>query len=368
MNILHLLPALHSGGVEQVVLELCESLPQHGYECRVISGGGRMVDDILAAGASHITRPVGKKSLRVLVEALWLKRHLLDHPTDVLHVHSRVPAWVAQIALKLMPADKRPKLVSSFHGIYSTNVYSKVMTRGDAVIAVSDYTKQHILKSYPDTDASKIHVIYNSVDTTMYYPAYHPSEEWLTRWKSEYPELQGKFLLSLPGRVTRLKGHLHLIPLMKRLLELGIPAHAMIVGDCSANKLSYKQEVEKQIDAAGLREHISWLGRRKDLRDITCVSAVTLSLTLRPETFGKTTLEALALGRAAIGYEHGGVGEQLRCFLPEGCSPTGDPIAMAEKLAGWHQQMPSPRCELPEVFQRAHMIESHVKVYERCFK
>ncbi len=367
MKVLHLLPNLHSGGVEQVVLELCESLPKHGYECRVISGGGRMVDDILATGATHITRPVGKKSPRALLEALWLKRHLLDEPVDVLHVHSRVPAWIAQIALKLMPAAKRPKLVSTFHGTYSINAYSKVMTRGDELIAVSDYTKEYMLEHFPDTPAEKIHVIHNSVNAEMYHPGYRPSEEWLAGWKSEYPEFQGRFLLSLPARITRLKGQLHLIPIVQYLLEKGIPVHAIIVGECSKSKQRYRREVEQKIAEAGLTEHITWLGLRRDLRDISCVTDVTLSLTLRPETFGKTTLEALSLGRPAMGYEHGGVGEQLRYFLPDGCSPTADPIAMAEKLAVWYQHLPTPVLELPEPFQRARMIDAHVQVYEKCF-
>ncbi len=323
-----------------------------------------MVDDILATGAKHFTRPIGKKSLRTLCEAFWLKRHLLENPVDIVHVHSRVPGWVARLALKLMPADKRPKLVSSFHGAYSVNGYSKVMTRGEAVIAVSDYTKEYILKNFPETEGEKIHVIYNAVDSTMYHPAYRPSEEWIKRWKSDYPELQGKFLLCLPGRITRVKGHPHLIPLMKYLLERGIPAHTIIVGECSKSKLKYKREVEKQIAEAGLGEHISWLGLRRDLRDITCVSSVTISLTLQPETFGKTTLEALSLGKVAMGYEHGGVGEQLRSFLPDGCCPTGDPVAMAEKLARWYEHMPTPLLALPRIFSLDYMVEAHTKVYK----
>ncbi len=367
MKVLHLLPNLNSGGVEQVVLELCESLPQYGWECQVVSGGGSMVDAISKTGASHITRPIGKKSLRTLTEAFWLKRHLLDHPVDVLHVHSRVPAWVARFALMLMPTDKRPKLVTTFHGTYSINFYSKVMTRGDALIAVSDYTKEYMLEHFPDTPADKIHVIHNSVDAEMYNPDYRPSDEWLARWRSEFADLEGRFVLCLPARITRLKGHLDLVALMKRLLELGVPAHVLIVGECSANKLRFKDEVVQRLNAEGLADRVSWLGLRRDLRDITCVSDVTLSLTQRPETFGKTTLEAVALGRAAIGYEHGGVGEQLRYFLPDGCSPTKDPLAMADKLARWYECLPRPVLVLPTPFQQANMIKAHVRVYEQCF-
>ncbi len=367
MKILHLLPTLNSGGVEHVVLELCESLPAHGYECSVISGGGHMVPEVTATTAKHTQRPIGKKSPIALREIFWLRRELLRNPVDIVHIHSRMPAWVAQSASKLMPKSKRPKIVSTFHGTYSTNGYSAIMTKGDALIAVSDYTKQYMLKHYPETQADKITVIHNSVNASRYYPDYEPSAQWLQTWREQYPQFEGKYLLCLPARITRLKGQEHLIPLVKKLHEKGIPAQALIVGECSKSKLPYKREMEQKIAAAGLTDSITWLGLRRDLRDITCAVDVTLSLTLRPETFGKTTLEALALGRPAIGYEHGGVGEQLDYFLPEGKSPTADPLAMAEKLASWYPKPPLPLRELPRPFQRAEMINAHVRVYQSLF-
>ncbi len=366
MKILHLLPSLSSGGVEQVVLELCESLPEHGIECHVISAGGEMVSNILATGATHISRPIGNKSWSFFYEIFWLKRHLLAHPVDIVHVHSRLPAWVAYFAIKLIPEPQRPKIVSTFHGTYSINPYSKVMTQGDRLIAVSDYAKEYMIKHFPSTVVEKISVIHNSVDAQKYNPSYKPSLDWLKEWKRKFPEFEGKFLLCLPARVTRLKGIEHLVPLVKNLLDRGIPVHALIVGECSKKKRRFKREIEKKIARAGISNAITWMGLRRDLRDITCVCDVTISLTLRPESFGKTTLEALSLGRPVIGYEHGGVGEQLRYFLPEGCSPTGDPLAMAAKLADWYHHLPTPLLELPTPFRHDKMIEAHVQVYRDC--
>ena len=58
------------------------------------------------------------------------------------------------------------------------------------------------------------------------------------------------------------------------------------------------------------------------------VSAVVFSLSTRPESFGRTTLEALALGRPVVAYDHGGVGEQMRAIFPSGCAPPGDEAAL----------------------------------------
>ncbi|MCS5569592.1 MAG: glycosyltransferase family 4 protein, partial [Pseudomonadales bacterium] len=67
-----------------------------------------------------------------------------------------------------------------------------------------------------------------------------------------------------------------------------------------------------------LSKHIVFLGHRSDLRDIMSVADIVLSLSTRPESFGRTVLEALSLGTPVVGYRHGGVGEILNEVCPEG--------------------------------------------------
>jgi glycosyltransferase involved in cell wall biosynthesis len=47
-------------------------------------------------------------------------------------------------------------------------------------------------------------------------------------------------------------------------------------------------------------------------------------LSTKPESFGRTVLEALSMGVPVVGYAHGGVGEQLTRLYPQGCVPLGD--------------------------------------------
>jgi glycosyltransferase involved in cell wall biosynthesis len=58
-------------------------------------------------------------------------------------------------------------------------------------------------------------------------------------------------------------------------------------------------------------------------------SALVLQLSTKPEAFGRTVLEALSLGRPVLGFEHGGVGEQLREWFPGGAVPLGDAARLA---------------------------------------
>lgn len=363
MKVMHLLPSLSSGGVEQVVLELCEGLCARGVENIVVSAGGSMVPGIEATGARHILRPIGKKSLFTLFQVGKMARLIRAEKPDVLHLHSRVPAWVGHLACRRIPAAERPVVVSSFHGFHSVNAYSAIMAKGDRIIAVSQCMREHILENYPKAPAESIVVIPNSVDSARFNPEYKPGKEWLDKWYADYPELKGKYTLCLPGRITRLKGATHLGPILQYLRSKGIPAHAVIVGETKKGKEAYRDEVQAGFVEAGVADCVTWTGHRRDLADVLCACDVTLSLTLQPESFGKTTLEALALGRPVAGYEHGGVGEQLRQFLPDGMVATGNPQAMAERLEKWYSERPEPITPVPAPYRREDMIQAHIDLY-----
>lgn len=363
MKVIHLLPSMESGGVEQVVLELGKGFSQRGIENIVISAGGRLVSQLKEEGSYHIRMDIGKKSISSLLKISRLRRLLLHEKPDILHLHSRMPAWIGYLAWKGMPEENRPGLVTSVHGFYSVNAYSAIMTKGERVIAVSRCIRDYITGKYPKTPVKNIRVIPNAIIPETHYYGYTPQLEWMRQWYANYPELEGKFTLCLPGRITRVKGHMDLIPIMQALLKQNIPAHAVIVGEAKRGKEEYKKEVLKAFEEAGLADHTTWVGHRRDLRDVQSACSVTLSLTNMPESFGKTTLEALAIGKPVAGYAHGGIREQLEVFFPQGLVPVGDTLAMAEILADWYKSPITPPANIPAPYRMDDMIDSHLAVY-----
>ncbi len=368
MKVIHLLPSLESGGVEQVVLELGKGLSAHGVDNIVISAGGRLVPRLEKEGSRHICMQIGKKSLSTLFRIKALRSIIAELKPDILHLHSRVPAWVGYLAWKKLPPSTRPALVTSVHGFYSVNRYSAIMARGERVIAVSNCIKNYILNSYPNTPERYIRIVPNAIEPEHYYPGYAPSEEWFNGWYMNHPELKGKYTICLPGRITRLKGQLDLIPIMKNLRSRGIPAHAVIVGEAKKGKEEYKNEILRAIEEAELSPHVTWTGHRADLREVLAACSVTLSLTQSPEAFGKSTLEALALGKPVAGYAHGGVKEQLDIFLPEGNIPVGHTGAMADILAQWYETPPRAPGKIPPPFNMQDMIQAHLNIYRELSK
>ncbi len=333
LTVLQVLPALQSGGVERGTLEVGKYLVEHGHRSLVISAGGRMVEQLQHEGSEHFDWDIGKKSPWTLRLIPHLRRFLIDNKVDILHARSRMPAWICYLAWNGMNPATRPRFITTVHGLYSVNPYSAVMTKGERIIAVSETVRDYILRNYPKVPAERIVVIPRGIDPAEYPHGYQPSAEWLAAWQHQHPQLAGKKVLTLPGRITRLKGHEDFIELIARLRKHGESVHGLIVGGASSNKQRYLIELKEKINASGLTEDITFTGHRHDLREIMAVSDIVLSLSTQPESFGRTTLEALSMGVPVIGYDHGGVGEQLKGLYAQGRVPLGDIAGIMRKCS-----------------------------------
>ena len=329
LTVLQALPALQSGGVERGTLEVAHHLVSRGHRSLVVSAGGGMVDRLTQEGSGHLTLPIGRKSLLTLRLVPALRRYLREQRVDVLHIRSRMPGWVAYLAWRGMDPATRPRLVSTVHGMYSVNAYSAVMTRGERVIAVSDTVRDYIAANYPRIDSSRIEVIHRGIDPAEYPPGFRPSAEWLANWSTGYPQLADRKLITLPGRITRLKGHGDFLRLIEQLRTQDPTVHGLIVGGAEPRKQRYLQELKARVAQLGLTGHVTFTGQRGDLREILAISDIVLSLSSKPESFGRTTLEALAMGVPVLGYDHGGVGEILRRHYPAGRVPLHDIAELA---------------------------------------
>lgn len=324
MKVIQILPELNAGGVERGTLEIAAHLVRKGHESIVISNGGRMVEELEKAGSRHVQMPVHRKALASLSEIPRLRKFFSDEKPDIIHLRSRLPAWLAWIAWKSMNRRTRPRLVTTVHGFYSVNAYSAVMTKGEAVIAVSNSVQGYILKNYPKTPSTKVQVIHRGVNETTYPVNFVPSVDWQTTWENTYPTLEGRTLLLMPGRLTRWKGQEDFIKLIAKLIGLGQPVHGLIAGDPHPKKIAFLGELKYLAATLGVTENLSFLGHRSDLREIMAVSDVVYSLSTDPEAFGRVSLEALALGKPVIAYNHGGVAEQLQVIFPDGLVTLGD--------------------------------------------
>jgi glycosyltransferase involved in cell wall biosynthesis len=361
LKVVQMLPELESGGVERGTLEIGKYLVDHGHTSIVISGGGQMVEQLIREGSEHINWEVGRKSLLTLRYIKKVRKFLQETKPDILHLRSRLPAWIGYLAWKKLPKSTRPKLITTVHGPYTVGKYSSVMVRGERIIAVSNMIQNYIVNNYPFVDANKIEVIHRGVDTTEYTPDFLPSDEWKSKLFDEFPQMLDTQLLTLPARLTRWKGQEDFIEIIDALVKEGKDVHGVIVGSAHPKKQEYARELQSKINGRGLQQQITMIGHRADLKEILSLSDIVFSLSTEPEAFGRTTIEALSLGTPVIGYNHGGVKEQLDLVLPEGIVPVGSIQFVMNKATKWLSKPPKPSRDHP--FTLDSMCSSTVDLY-----
>ncbi len=330
---MQLLPQLDVGGVERGTVQIAQALVAAGHRAIVVSAGGGLVAELQACGAEHVTLAIGEKRLGTLRHVGALRDYLRREHVDVVHARSRLPAWLGYLALRGIRASMRPTWVTTVHGPYSVNRYSRIMVSGTRVIAISEFIRGYITDNYPEVDAARITVIARGVDRGDYPYGFEPDARWLAGWDEKFGGLAGRALLILPARLTRWKGQLDFIEVMALLRQRGLAVHGLIAGAAHPRKRAFEVELRARVRALGLDEDISFLGQRSDLRELQAVSSIACSLTTEPEAFGRTTIEALSVGTPVVGYDYGGTAEILRNSYPHGLVPKGDIRAAADRIA-----------------------------------
>ena len=333
LTVVQLVPALNAGGVERSTLEIGDALAAAGHRSIVVSAGGRLVPTLTAQGSEHVELAIGRKSISTLRHVWTLRRFLAQIQPDIVHARSRLPAWIGWHALRGMPHGARPHFVTTVHGLNSPGRYSSILTRGERVICVSSTLREYVLQHYAAVDPQRIETIPRGIDPAEFPRDFAPAAEWLADFAQTFPQLRGGRLLTLPGRGTRLKGHADAIELLAALRGSGIDARLLLLGAREDGRETYVAELESLARSRGVADQLVITPPRSDVREVYAISALVLQLSNQPESFGRTVVEALALGRPVLGYAHGGVGELLTELYPDGRVALGDGEQLAARAA-----------------------------------
>jgi glycosyltransferase involved in cell wall biosynthesis len=99
------------------------------------------------------------------------------------------------------------------------------------------------------------------------------------------------------GRVEALKGVFDLVPLLRALERLNVPAKLRIVG-------GFNDRLNNLFERNGLTQHVDWVGKVPHARcfDLAAESDIFL-MTSRKEPFGMVTIEAMSMGCVPIAYD-----------------------------------------------------------------
>jgi len=360
MHILQILPALNEGGVERGTVELSRELVRRGHTSTVISSGGRLAEQLERDGARHVTLDVKSKNpLTALTRYRELRRALAEIKPDIVHFRSRVPGWLFVLANRAL----RLPFVSTVHGFNSVSAYSKVMTRGMRVICPGTAVAEHIRTHYA-TPPEKIRVIHRGLDTAFFDPA-RLDTEFMAEFRRQY-DLDNRFVVLAVGRVTQLKGYDVLLR-ATALTRAHVPnIKTVIVGGVDPARSAYGKDLRRLVRELELDAHVVFAGSQSRLAEIYACGDVLVSANRdKPEAFGRSMAEALAMGCPVIATRFGGSLDIVREGVNGWLVEPGDARQLAERLA----QVPSAgftglRDDALRRFSLQRMVESTLAVYD----
>ena len=306
-NLVQIVPALESGGVERGTIDVSNYLSSKNLSNHIISSGGNLLNEINKEFTSHCLLPVNSKNfLRYPIIAKAIANYIKENKINILHVRSRVPAWIISMISK-----KNIQTVSTFHNIYGgetfiKKIYNKQMSKVNHVIAISNYVKSNIIKKY-NLEPDKITVINRGIDTDFFNDDVHDNvkQDFLKQLNIK----RNSKIILYPGRITEWKGQLNFINSVKNLDVTDFVV--LFVGsttNSSHTNLLKKTIYEKKLD--NKCKVIGSLNYNK-LKVAYSVSDLVISLPNRSEGFGRTISEALSMKKMILAKYVGGAYDQL---------------------------------------------------------
>jgi len=270
LKIAEILPEFHEGGVERHVLWLSNALAGIGHQVTVITAGGKL-EGKLDTEVEIWRLPVHRKNpVTGLYSALKIACRAKRERWNILHAHSRVPAWIAWWVSII---SGKP-WVATAHAQYSLNAGLIPYRKADGVICVSMTVREHLDGFLPENTK----VIPNGIP-----PA---SRKWAGKGFPENP----RFLFV--GRLTRLKGLDVVIEALSGLVDREWTLD--VVGDGPQ-----REELEAKVKLNCLDKKITFHGFREDVEDWMAETGCLLFPSLE-EGQGLVLMQAIQVGLPAL--------------------------------------------------------------------
>ena len=368
--IVQILPALVSGGVERGTVETAVAICKHGGRAIIISRGGPMVRHLDRAGIKHYTVDVHTKNpLRWPKIRSQLKNIFLSESVDLVHVRSRAPAWIAlPTALSLGIAT-----VSTVHGRFIASSsfkrhYNGKLLKTDHVIAISNYVKNLITSQYLGVE-ERLSVVHRGVDINLFNPK-NVNQARIVNFVDGLAIPEDLPVIMLPARGTKWKGHHILLEALAKIQD--VPFICLLIG-AGDGKQAFVDGLVRFGKELGLEGRFRLLPIVDDMPAAMMVADVVVMPSITPEPFGRIAVEAQAMGRPIIAFDHGGAAESVIPGKTGWLAKPGDVDSLANALAAALSLGPRQRKKLAfaarqhikENFSTDAMCAQTIKIYGR---
>jgi len=169
--------------------------------------------------------------------------------------------------------------------------------------------------------------IVNAVDTREFHPRVPRAP-----FRRELGVPDAAPLFGIVGRIGLGKGHEHFIEAALRLLDGGLDAHFVIVGDPLFDEDAWRADaLHRLVKDAAREDRVRFVGYRRDVPAVMRGLDV-LVLASDAEPCGRVLFEAMASGTAIVATASGGTPEIVRDGVEGLLVPPRDPAALAHAM------------------------------------
>ncbi|PNK61382.1 glycosyltransferase family 4 protein [Psychrobacter sp. FDAARGOS_221] len=371
MKVMRLLSSLKHDESERGIFHLGRALVKRDHTSIIISSADTehdLVKRLQRDGNIYHQLSLEKKSWLSLRQILPLRRLIEKYQPDIIHVHSRTPAWILHWALRGATLKQKPKLVSTMYGFYQVNNYSRALLNVDRLITVSDSVRDYLMSHLKDLKSppKSIIRIYRGVDTRSFPYRYNPSVYWLRRTFAEYPELEHKKWLLFPTVIGQEYGQEWLIDIVGNLCEQFPNLHIIIMDEASRSDVIH-EEFKQRIYALELEDRFTFIGsKHNDMREWLAAANVVLGLANQPESIGINVLQAIHLGTPVVGWNKAAFREILKPLYPQGLVKEYNARALCKVIRNQLENVMRP--SITDLFTMQQMIEETMDVYNILYQ
>jgi glycosyltransferase involved in cell wall biosynthesis len=321
-------------GAELSLLGLLARMDRARYAPLVACPDGPLARRLRRLGVEHVLAPVRPirrtrdlasglfTVLRIGSSAVRLAHVIRRRRIDIVHANSTTAYLHAVLPARLTGVP----VVWHVRDLVELGRLGRILFRfADAVACVSEAVERRIAPYGDDLD--KLWTITNGIDLAAFRASARPGSV-----RRELAIPADAPVVSQISQMTPWKGHEFLLGALPRVLAEVPGLRVLLAGQpMNARDAHYLRRLRRSVEEARLADTVTFTGWRDDVASVIADSDVVV-MPSRAEPFGRSALEALALGKPVVGTRAGGLPEVVRHRQTGLLVDYGDTRALADAL------------------------------------
>ena len=304
IKVAHLTFDMRIGGTEQVIKNLIENSDSQQLDMSIIcieSPLGPFADDLLANGTRITAFSRSPGFDRNLIRQI--RNHIKQHHIDILHCHQYTPWVYGSLAAFLT----RTKAIFTEHGRFypdssswKRKLVNPLLHRITAATTAISHATKDALVTYENLPAKDIQVIYNGISPLAI------DQNQVTKLRKSLNIGEKTLCLGTVARLDPIKNHSMMLKAFKQVIDQGIEAKLLIVGDGEMRPV-----IGNLIKELAITDNVIMTGYQAKPQHHMALMDIYLLSSLSEGT-SMTLLEAMSIGKPCVVTDAGGNPEIIK--------------------------------------------------------